>query len=54
MKEECYKEYKLHRKKISVELPKNTSLPFLAYGFFKPRQQHILKSKVTFLINLKV
>lgn len=38
MEDECYREYKLRRKKISVKLPKDITLPFLAYGFFKPRQ----------------
>ena len=38
MEDECYREYKLRRKKISVKFPKDITLPFLAYGFFKPRQ----------------
>lgn len=38
MEDECYKEYKKHRKRISVKLPNDITLPFLAYGFFKPCQ----------------
>lgn len=38
MEDECYKEYKKHRKRVSVKLPNDITLPFLAYGFFKPCQ----------------
>lgn len=47
MEDECYKKYKLEgcydkykqkRKNKRVCKPKDTTLPFLAYGFFKPRQ----------------
>lgn len=47
MEDECYKKYKLEgcydkykqkRKNKRVCTPEDMSLPFLAYGFFKPRQ----------------
>ena len=45
-KNDCYEE----RKNKSVWLPKkeNMELPFLAYGFFKPRQlaYHLIKGYV--------
>lgn len=53
MEDECYREYKLKRKEISVEPPKDTSLPFLAY-FSNLDNWHIPKSKVMFLINQEV
>ena len=37
-REGCYDKYKQKRKDKSVCLPDDTTLPFLAYGFFKPRQ----------------